>query len=313
MTARTTSKPNLRHTAKAGLSLAIGLVVGAAAGASSFSDGGPEMVALEAGEFSMGSPGSERDRLSNEGPVRTIAVGPFALSQHEITVGEFRRFIEASGYQTDAEIQGESTVYNVLSGSLVQKSGVNWRHDFVGKPATDALPVVHVSWNDAKAYVAWLASETGQAYRLPSEAEFEYALRGGTKSPYWWGASAPRRKVENLTGQQDKIANRWQWPDAFARYGDGHWGPAPHGSFRENPFGLYDIGGNVMEWVADCYGQLDALPGDATALEQEDCSKRVLRGGSWASPPKRARSASRVSAAPSKVSSMIGFRVARDL
>ena len=275
----------------------------------------PTITVVPAGSFTMGSPSGERDRSENEGPTREITFTiPFGLGETEVTVADFRRFVEATGYVTSAEETGESTIYNVLGGGLKTEAGITWRQDFQGQEAKDEEPVVHVSWNDAKAYAEWLASETGQPYRLPSEAEFEYALRGGTDSPYWWGSGTPREEVENLTGERDRMAGRWEWPDPFDRYGDDHWGPAPVKSFQPNPFGLYDIGGNVLEWVADCYSAGHAnAPADGSAVTTGNCGVHVLKGGGWALPPAMSRSASRSSAQSDRSTCLVGFRVARDL
>ncbi|MEM9302882.1 MAG: SUMF1/EgtB/PvdO family nonheme iron enzyme [Pseudomonadota bacterium] len=282
-----------------------------------FSGGGqaPTMIIVPGGSFEMGSPRSDRDRGNNEGPQQTVTFAiPFALGQTEVTVAQFRIFVETTGHVTDAEQAGESTIYNVLSGNLKKESGISWRNSWQGQNAEDDDPVVHVSWNDAMAYAAWVAQETGEAYRLPTESEFEYALRAGTTTPFWWGRGAPRDTVENLTGEEDRMAGRWEWPAPFERYGDDHWGPAPVASFTANPFGLLDIGGNVMEWVADCYvASLDGVPLDGSARPDAGECNRVLRGGSWATPPAKTRSAQRTTARPTQSTSLVGFRLARSL
>lgn len=275
----------------------------------------PEMIVIARGQFEMGSANRERGRSDNEGPQRQIRIArPFAISKTEITVAQFRAFITDSGYQTDAERNGESTIYNVLAGNLKKRESITWQNDFSGQSANDDDPVVHVSWNDAVAYANWLSQQTGERYRLPSEAEFEYALRGGTTTPYWWGRNAPRDTVENLTGDGDKMADRWEWPDPFERYEDGHWGPSPVAEFEPNPSGLYDMGGNVMEWTADCYvANLESVPEDGSAAPGNNCTVHVIRGGSWAGAPDSVRSASRTSAGATATSCLLGFRVARSL
>ncbi len=283
-----------------------------------FTDGsgsGPQMIIIGRGEFEMGSPRRERGRSDNEGPQQRIQFNrPFAMGVYEVTVGQFRQFISETGYVTDAEKTGSSTIYNVLGGSLKTEDGVTWSMDFSGQEADDETPVVHVSWNDANAYASWLSEKTGQTYRLPSEAEFEYALRAGTDSEYWWGDGTPRDEVENLTGDGDKLAGRWEWPSPFRRYRDNHWGPAPIGTFVANPFGLFDIGGNAMEWVADCYsGSLEGIDPNGAPRTDGSCNLRVLKGGSWASPPDLVRSAYRSSAQDNRTSCLIGFRVVRAL
>lgn len=276
---------------------------------------GPRMVVIPAGRFVMGSPDSEDGRERVEGPQRELRFQRgFALGQSEVSVAEFRRFVEATSYVTDAERGGSSATYDERGGRLVKRRGVDWRRDFRGSKARDADPVVHVSWNDAAAYARWLADSSGKAYRLPNEAEFEYALRAGTQTRYWWGDDAPDRVVANLTGSQDLSKGRHQWTNAFPNYGDGFWGPAPIRSYEANPFGLYDIDGNVSEWVEDCWhDSYRRAPDTPMAWVNAGCSARVVRGGSWGSAPEQSRSAYRVPTAADGVSARVGFRVARDL
>ena len=174
--------------------------------------------------------------------------------------------------------------------------------------------MVDVSWADAVAYAAWLSLQTGQRYRLPSEAEWEYAARAGTATRFWWGDGTPDSTVENLTGEGDLSRSRRQWETFFEDYNDRHWGPAPAASFEPNPFGLYDIGGNVAEWVMDCWhDSYIRAPADGGAWVNPGCEMRVLRGGYWASSPDQARSAYRLGAKPSVRDARVGFRIARDL
>ncbi|MGY6631083.1 MAG: SUMF1/EgtB/PvdO family nonheme iron enzyme [Wenzhouxiangella sp.] len=276
---------------------------------------GPAMVVIPAGSFMMGSPDGESDRASNEGPRHrvTIARG-FALSRTEITVGQFAEFINATGYRTDAEASGGSRVYEARSGRMDRQDGVTWRDDYMGDPAQPDLPVIHVSWNDAVAYVNWLSEHTGRNYRLPSEAEFEYALRAGSQDRFWWGDDSPPRPLENLTGDGDASPTNARWRVAFRRYTDGFWGPAPVGSLEANPFGLYDMGGNVMEWTEDCWhDSYVRAPADGSAWVNPGCDRRVIRGGSWSSTPAMSRSAFRLSSTPDSTDMRVGFRVARDL
>ncbi|MDT8450990.1 MAG: formylglycine-generating enzyme family protein, partial [Wenzhouxiangellaceae bacterium] len=215
---------------------------------------GPVMVVVPAGSFMMGSRENEQDRVDNEGPrFRVSFERGFALARTEVTVGQFRQFVEATGYVTDAERKGASRVYMASSGRVDERRRVTWEDNYLGDRADDTLPVVHVSWNDASAYAEWLAEQTDRAYRLPSEAEFEYALRAGSQSRYWWGNGSPEEPVENVTGDGDQFRNERSWTVAFRRYSDGFWGPAPVGSLAGNPFGMFDMGGNVMEWVRDCW------------------------------------------------------------
>ena len=275
----------------------------------------PELVVVAAGSFVMGSPAGERGRQDYEGPEHRVTFrSGFAIGRTEVTVGQFRMFMERTGFRTDAERAGYSTVYDHRSARLTKRDGVTWEMDYEGSRAEDDMPVIHVSWNDAVAYARWLAEETGRPYRLPTEAEFEYALRGGKSTRYWWGEGAPDRVVENLTGQGDVSHRKRQWSVFFKGYTDGHWGPAPAGSFEPNPFGLHDMGGNVAEWVMDCWhATYLRAPADGSAWINPGCKLRVVRGGYWASSPDQARSAFRISTRPDHHDARIGFRIARDL
>jgi formylglycine-generating enzyme required for sulfatase activity len=276
---------------------------------------GPTMVVIPAGSFMMGSPDNEADRFSNEGPRHRVTFDRgFALGQTEVSVGEFRVFIEDTGYRTDAERSGSSRVYDPRSGRMDRQNRINWQNDYVGNTASDDLPVIHVSWGDAQAYANWLREQTGRNYRLPSEAEFEYAMRAGSQTRYWWGDGSPGSVVENLTGDGDSSPTNARWNVAFRRYNDDHWGPAPVGSFETNPFGLHDMGGNVMEWTEDCWhDSFVRAPADGSAWVNPGCERRVIRGGAWSSTPAMARSAFRLSSTDNSTDMRVGFRVARDL
>ncbi|TVQ29274.1 MAG: formylglycine-generating enzyme family protein [Wenzhouxiangella sp.] len=276
---------------------------------------GPNMVVIPAGSFMMGSPDNESDRFSNEGPRHRVTFERgFALSRTEVSVGDFAAFVRDTGYRTDAERTGNSRVYDLRTGRMDRQNNITWRNDYVGDPADDELPVIHVSWNDAQAYARWLRQQTGRNYRLPSEAEFEYALRAGSQTRFWWGDGSPGNVVENLTGDGDSSPTNARWNIAFRRYSDGYWGPAPTGSFEPNPFGLYDMAGNVMEWTEDCWhDSFVRAPGDGSAWVNPGCERRVIKGGSWSSTPAMSRSAFRLSSTPNSTDMRVGFRVARDL
>lgn len=275
----------------------------------------PETVVITAGSFLMGSDTFDDGHVENESPEHRVTVRRgFAIGLREVTVEQFREFVERAGYATDADRKGYSTIYNHSSGRLAQREDINWQSSFDGREANDKDPVVHVSWNDARAYVRWLARGTGKPYRLLSESEFEYALRGGTSTKYWWGDGTPNRVVENLTGDGDESRSRRSWTVAFENYTDGHWGPANVGSFERNPFGIYDISGNVAEWVADCWHETYIrAPADGSAWINPGCGLRVIRGGYWASSPNQTRSAFRLSAKPETSGARVGIRIARDL
>ncbi|MET3650898.1 SUMF1/EgtB/PvdO family nonheme iron enzyme [Dyella japonica] len=275
----------------------------------------PSMVVIPTGSFQMGAPDNEVGREDDETPQHEVTIGKgFALSRTSVTVGQFREFVRASGYQPDSVKLGGASVYDEATGAMRDDTSAGWQDDYAGKNADGRMPVVNVSWNDAKAYVDWLSQRTGKTYRLPSEAEFEYALRAGTTSRYWWGDGTPSSKVENLTGSGDRSPSGRRWSNAFQGYRDGYWGPAPVGSFAPNAFGLYDIDGNVSEWVQDCWhDSYLRAPRDGSAWVNPGCGSRVVRGGSWGSSPEQVRSAYRQGADASVRSGRVGFRVLREL
>ncbi|MBD8871922.1 SUMF1/EgtB/PvdO family nonheme iron enzyme [Rhodanobacter sp. DHB23] len=275
----------------------------------------PAMVVVPTGSFLMGASGADNGRNADEQPQHKVDMAQgFAMSRSAITVGQFREFVRLSGYVPDSVKHGGASVYDERSGTMHDDGNASWQDDYAGRKAADSLPVVNVSWGDAKAYADWLGKRTGKTYRLPSEAEFAYALRAGTTTRYWWGDGTPRGKPENLTGSRDRSPSGRRWNNAFRDYGDGYWGPAPVMSFAPNPFGLYDMGGNVTEWTADCWhDNYIRAPVDGSAWLNPGCSMRVLRGGSWGSSPDQARSAWRQGADAGLRSGRVGFRVVREL
>ncbi|MGO4503102.1 MULTISPECIES: SUMF1/EgtB/PvdO family nonheme iron enzyme [unclassified Dyella] len=275
----------------------------------------PSMVVIPTGSFQMGAPDNEAGREDAETPQHEVSIGKgFALSRTSITVGQFREFVRASGYQPDSIKLGGASVYDEGTGAMRDDTSASWQDDYAGRNADSRLPVVNVSWSDAKAYVDWLSQRSGKTYRLPSEAEFEYALRAGTTSRYWWGDGTPSGKVENLTGSGDRSPSGRRWSNAFQGYRDGYWGPAPVMSFAPNAFGLYDIDGNVSEWVQDCWhDSYLRAPRDGGAWVNPGCGSRVVRGGSWGSSPEQVRSAYRQGVDASVRSGRVGFRVLREL
>lgn len=283
-----------------------------------FADGSgfaPAVVVVSAGSFMMGSRAGDDDAQDNERPEHRVTFERgFALGQQEITVGQFAVFIRDTGYRTDAERSNQSAVWDDDIGQLVDREGVNWRMGFNGEEAENIDPVLHVSFNDAIAYVNWLSSKTDESYRLPSEAEFEYAIRAGSRSVYWWGDGRPRDPLENLSGGGDVSVSGRRFSNPVRGYEDGNFGPAPVGSFVANPFGFYDMAGNVSEWVQDCWhANYVRAPITGVAWDNPGCDRRVVRGGYWASSERQARSAARMSAPQSLKGPQLGFRVARDL
>ena len=276
----------------------------------------PALVVVPTGSFMMGSPASEEGHRSNEEPQREVKIASgFALGRDDVTVAQFRAFVSDADYVTDAEKLESSSVYDEESGRMIDRRGASWKDDFLGEKAADNLPVVHVSWNDAQAYVHWLSARTGKKYRLPSEAEFEYALRAGSTTRYEWGDKNPTRVYANLTGDGDRSPHLHRsWAKAFPKYNDGFWGPSPVGSFEPNKFGLRDIEGNVSDWIDDCWHEnYMRAPADSRAWVNPGCAEHVVRGGSWGSSPDQSRSAYRLAAPAETRSARVGIRVARDL
>lgn len=283
----------------------------------------------------MGSATGELGRDDNESPQHRVAlVHPFALGRTEITVGEYRQFVAKTGYLTEAEKGAGSFARHLETGDWRYISGLNWRHDPFGVLAADKNPVVHVSWNDAQAYVKWLSKESGKPFRLPTEAELEYSNRAGSTTRYWWGNEAPKSPTENVRGEFDiaKLPDALQIPHPddiafafnegyteshFGGYQDGFGGVSPVGQFQPNPFGLYDVSGNVWEWAQDCWhDSYIGAPTDGRAWTDEkqgNCTNRVVRGGSFYCYPRHVRSANRWSAKADFRNMYVGFRVARDL
>ncbi len=276
---------------------------------------GPQMIVVPHGGFRMGARKTEIDGSDAERPQRYVRFERgFAMSQTEITVGEFRRFVRSSGYRPRAVRRGHSLVYDPRAGNFVRRSGVDWRHDYVGRPAADTMPVLHITAKDAEAYARWLSERSGERYRLPSEAEFEYAVRAGGTSRFAWGEGSPPPRSGNVTGAFDIAPEGRRWGNAFAGYGDGHWGPAPVSSFRANAFGLFDLEGNVSEWVADCWHDgYRRAPTQGEAWVNQGCRVRVVRGGAWANSPAQTRSAWRIHADADTTNAKTGFRVVREL
>ena len=275
----------------------------------------PTMVVIPAGQFVMGARPGQIGYRSDQGPPHRVDFAHgFALARSEVTVAQFRAFVRATGYRTDTERAGGAMVYDELTGRMRMDASANWRDGYNGQPAAGDMPVINITWADAEAYCDWLSTVTDKHYHLPSEAEYEYAERGGTRTPYWWGSGSPKQHVENLAGALDRSPRGRHWDNAFAAYGDGYWGPAPVMSFRPNPFGLFDIDGNVSEWTEDCWhDNYIRAPDNGSAWINPGCRNRVVRGASWASTPDQALSAWRMDTPAGLASARIGFRVARAL
>ena len=231
----------------------------------------PEMVVVPGGSFKMGSPLDESGRKGDEGPQHEVTIArPFAVGRFELTYEQWDVCVQAGGCSHTPQDR-------------------DW--------GRGNRPVMYVSWNDAQEYVLWLSLLAGQKYRLPSEAEWEYAARARSETPYWWGTDVGvgRANCEGCGGV------------------DGS-GTAPVGSFSANAFGLHDVHGNLYEWVADCWnGSYAGAPKDGSAWLAGNCERRVLRGGSWGKSPENLRSARRIKDELNLRSGKRGLRLAMTL
>jgi formylglycine-generating enzyme required for sulfatase activity len=265
----------------------------------------PEMVVIPAGRFLMGSPENEEGRDADESPQHEVTISaPFALGKYEVTRGEFARFVEATGHEA-------KSCYYWDGDSWEEDAARDWRNP--GYEQTDAHPVTCVGFEDAQAYIGWLGQESGESYRLPSEAEWEYAARGGTTTRYSWGDAAESACGHaNGHDETSKRVNGFDW-ESFS-CDDGFAQTAPVGTFIANRYGLHDMSGNLWEWVEDRYhdNYEGALSEGSPWLEGTN-SARVLRGGSWFIYPRFLRSADRNRVGPVIRDYNIGFRVARTL
>ena len=278
-------------------------------------DSCPIMIDLPAGQFLMGT--AEQDRLidprtgkpaTNDSPQHEVSVPAFALGKYEVTVAEFAAFIKTTGYEPVNECMEFSK-----PGSFVISEDFGW--DRPGFEQDDTAPVGCVNFFDAQAYAAWLSEITGENYRLPSEAEWEYAARAGSEGPYFWGNSetascdfANVRSAGAFTISKRQIEADLE---GFA-CDDGYTHSAPVGSFAPNDFGLHDMQGNNWEWAADCnHKNYEGAPTDGSAWHEEDCSFGVIRGGSYLNLIERSSATVRAGRPRSGAATNMGFRVAK--
>jgi formylglycine-generating enzyme required for sulfatase activity len=275
----------------------------------------PEMVVIPYGGFQMGAAESDPQQQGNELPAHRVEFRRgFAIARNETTVADFGRFVAATRFRTAATVAGHSTVYDEKGGAFAEHEGVDWRRDHVGRIASPALPVVHITLADALAYAQWLSRQTGARYRLPSEAEFEYVLRAGKGSIYPWGDQPPASIVGNLAGDGDLSTVARHWGNAISGYRDAFWGPAPVRNFPVEPFGTFDMVGNVSEWTLDCWhDSYQRAPIDGSAWVNPGCPTRTVRGASWGSSLEQVRSAYRLPMEPTASTARLGFRVVRVL
>jgi formylglycine-generating enzyme required for sulfatase activity len=275
----------------------------------------PELVLLPQGSFRMGAPEHEQDREVSEGPVHDVSIGySVVMGRTEVTRGEFSLFAASSGYRTDAE-RGQGCA-GWVDGEWKTDKSRHWRNP--GFAQTDAHPVTCISWNDAVAYVDWLNELTpGKRFRLPSEAEWEYAARAGEGSQRFpWSNDAEYSELCAHANGADqstrlKLAMAAKWP--VASCDDGHAYTAPAASFRSNGYGLFDMHGNVWEWVQDVWhAQYNGAPADGSAWSRGgDPERRAMRGGAWDGNPKALRSSDRERDTADYSDSGTGFRVVR--
>lgn len=272
----------------------------------------PEMVAIPAGAFTMGTTEAQKAQLqaaelwneelfADELPARDVAVPAFALARTEVTTAQFQAFIDATGYRPSGVCWG------LQEGEFGFRERINWHQP--GYEQGSDHPVVCVTWWDAQAYARWLSLRTGETYRLPTEAEWEYAARAGTQTHYFWGDDA-NAGCPFMNGADQTFGRTFPSYSVFT-CDDGALYTSPVASYQPNAFGLSDMTGNVFEWVQDCYGAYDPERTDSVAVVTGDCSTRVVRGGSWDGRPGILRSAYRVRNYPAIRLDDIGFRLAR--
>jgi formylglycine-generating enzyme required for sulfatase activity len=264
-------------------------------------DLGIVLVRIPPGRFIMGSPSWELDRHNDERPHVVKITRPFHLAIHEVTVAQFRRFVEETGYVTDVERE-----------TAAQEETGSWRRP--GFPQEENHPAVWISWNDALAFCRWLSRRERGRFRLPTEAEWEYACRAGTVTPFSFGQQTDHTDQANCHDRATESPSDLDWQDD-------HPFTAPVGVCRANRWGLHDMHGNAYEWCSDWYDERyyckspTRNPEGPSAEEIEslhDLPARVLRGGSHSSAVAYARSANRAPCYPHRTNCGIGFRIAMD-
>ena len=264
------------------------------------------MIVVPAGSFTIGSPPGETGRADDEGPGRTVRIAhPFAASRFEITRGQYAEFARA----TRTPVGGGCITDRRRPGDWQPDEASDFRDP--GFAQTDKHPVICVTWDEARAYIAWLNRRTSGGYRLPTEAEWEYLARAGSITAYPWGPSADTG-CAFMNGTDATARAKYPAIETVA-CNDGALNTAPVGSYRPNAFGLHDMIGNTGEWIEDCVTPSYAeLPGDGRAAKG-DCARRMVRGGSWGTIPRQLRSAERIRYVPSTRDDSIGIRVVKDL
>jgi formylglycine-generating enzyme required for sulfatase activity len=261
---------------------------------------GPEMVWIAGGSFKMGD---------NEKPVHRVSVKGFAMGRYEVTVSEFRQFVNATGYKTEAEKGEGCYVDKNGKGSWGYVKDANWRNPYFSQ--NDNHPVVCISWDDATVYAEWLSQQTGQKYRLPTEAEWEYAARAGTKTARYWGNEPD--EACGYANVADKTAKQKYSIWTIHNCTDGYVYTAPVGHFQPNAFGLFDMLGNVWEWTCSEYESKYSGKEKRCIKSKKRAknSRLSLRGGDWFGMPRNVRSAIRLWWAPSVRYAFVGLRLVR--
>ena len=277
----------------------------------------PAMIEIPGGRFLMGT--AEADRLidprtgkpaKNDSPQHPVDIEAFALGKHEVTVAQYRAFIAATGHENSGNCMGFGS-----EDGRPRTDGVSW--DSPGFAQADNAPVSCVSFFDAQAYTNWLSEMTGKPYRLPTEAEWEYAARAGSTTPYHWGTVAGQACDYANIRSPGAVSISQRQTDSDKADGfpceDGEPGVSSVGGYRPNDFGLYDMQGNAWEWVADCnHKDYVGAPGDGSAwLDDAPCRFGIIRGGSYLNRVERSSTAVRVGRPRSGAGTNMGFRVAR--
>ena len=268
-----------------------------------------KFVRIKAGTFQMGSPKDEKDRDRDETQHEVTLTTDYYLGLYAVTRGQFRVFVDDTKYQTEADADGKGGYgWDATAKDWKLDPKYTWLNP--GFDQTDEHPVVLVSWNDAVAFCDWLTKKGGKTFRLPTEVEWEYACRAGTKTRFSFGDDEEDLwKYANVADKEFRTATGKGWG---IKGSDGYAFTAPVGKFRSNQWGLHDIHGNVWQWCGDYYGPYDKVDGVKDPLQSEkqtDDYTYVLRGGSWVNYPQRCRAAYRYRDAPAIRSDDIGFRV----
>ncbi|MEO1284501.1 MAG: SUMF1/EgtB/PvdO family nonheme iron enzyme [Pseudomonadota bacterium] len=270
-------------------------------------EGCPTMVAVAGGQLLMGAPADRitaGDFSADQGPQRSVKITAFAIGQTEVTRAQFTDFLEASGHTPPSGcITWEDGIESDRTDRSFENPGYDQNPDH---------PVVCITWHDAQAYVDWLSRETGERYRLLSEAEWEFAARAGSDDRFFFGADVEAICRYDNVGDADAKARWPNWETTACSDGEVVTGPA--GSYDPNGFGVYDIYGNVREWVRDCWhNNYQRAPDTSQAWIDVGCTARVARGGSWDSKPSLVASSWRLSLPAETRHFLYGFRVAREL